>query len=34
MPFDAEAKKGVRIKRVREGDKWVRKSQATGKTLE
>lgn len=34
MPYDADAKKGVRIKRVREGDKWVRKSQATGKTLE
>lgn len=34
MPYDAEAKKGVRISRVREGDKWVRKSKATGKTLD
>ena len=34
MPYDPEAKKGVRIKRVLEGDKWVRKSKATGKTLE
>lgn len=34
MPYDAEAKKGVRIKRELVGDKWVRKSKATGKTLE
>lgn len=34
MPYDATAKKGVRISRVREGDKWVRKSKATGKVLE
>ena len=33
MPYDAEAKKGVRIRRVKEGDKMVRKSKATGKTL-
>jgi large subunit ribosomal protein L24 len=34
MPYDAEAKKGVRISRVKEGDKWVRKSKATGKPLD
>jgi large subunit ribosomal protein L24 len=34
MPYDAEAKKGVRVKRVREGDKTVRKSKATGKSLD
>lgn len=33
MPYDPEAKKGVRISRVREGDQWVRKSKATGKVL-
>jgi len=34
MPYDADKKKGVRIKRVREGDKTVRKSKATGKSLD
>ena len=34
MPFDPEAKKGVRISRVREGDKLIRKSKATGKALD
>ena len=33
MPYDPDAKKGVRVRRVREGDAWVRKSKATGKTL-
>ena len=33
MPYDPEAKKGVRVSRVREGDQWVRKSKATGKVL-
>jgi large subunit ribosomal protein L24 len=33
MPYDPDAKKGVRISRVREGDTVVRKSKATGKTL-
>jgi large subunit ribosomal protein L24 len=34
MPYDADQKKGVRIRRVREGDKTVRKSKATGKSLD
>ena len=34
MPYDPEAKKGVRISIVREGDKKVRKSKATGKVLD
>ena len=34
MPYDAEKKKGVRISRVREGDKTVRKSKASGKSLD
>ena len=34
MPYDPDAKKGVRIRRVKEGDKWVRQSKATGKVLE
>lgn len=34
MPYDPDAKKGVRISRVREGGKWVRKSKATGKVLD
>lgn len=33
MPYDPDAKKGVRISRVREGDTLVRKSKATGKTI-
>jgi large subunit ribosomal protein L24 len=33
MPYDPDAKKGVRISRVRDGDTVVRKSKATGKTL-
>lgn len=34
MPYDAEAKKGVRIKRVRTGDKIERVSKATNKVLD
>lgn len=30
MPYDPEAKKGVRISRVKEGDKVVRKAKGTG----
>jgi len=33
MPYDPEAKKGVRIKRVRTGDKLERVSKATNKVL-
>ena len=33
MPYDPDAKKGVRISRVRDGDTVVRKSKATGKTI-
>lgn len=33
MPYDPEAKKGVRIKRVRTGDTLERVSQATNKVL-
>ncbi len=33
MPYDPDAKKGVRVSRVRDGDKLVRKSKATGKTI-
>jgi len=34
MPYDPDKKKGVRINRVKEGDKVVRKSKASGKALE
>ena len=34
MPYDPDKKKGVRISRVREGDKMVRKSKASGKNLD
>jgi large subunit ribosomal protein L24 len=34
MPYDPDKKKGVRVSRVLEGDKRIRKSKATGKTLE
>lgn len=34
MPYDADAKKGVRISRERDGERMVRKSKATGKVLE
>jgi large subunit ribosomal protein L24 len=34
MPYDPDKKKGVRISRVREGDKAVRKSKASGKNLD
>ncbi|HOF62244.1 MAG TPA: 50S ribosomal protein L24 [Candidatus Latescibacteria bacterium] len=34
MPYDPDAKKGVRVRRVLEGDKVVRKSKATGKSLD
>jgi len=33
MPYDAEAKKGVRIRRVRTGDTLERISKATNKVL-
>ena len=33
MPYDAEAKKGVRISRVKEGDKFVRKAKGTGRVI-
>ena len=31
MPYDEGAKKGVRISRVKEGDKFVRKAKGTGR---
>jgi hypothetical protein len=34
MPYDPEAKKGVRISRVKDGDRMVRKSKASGKVLD
>jgi len=34
MPYDPDKKKGVRISKVREGDKTVRKSKASGKNLD
>jgi large subunit ribosomal protein L24 len=34
MPYDPDKKKGVRISKVREGDKMVRKSKASGKILD
>lgn len=34
MPYDPDKKKGVRISRVREGDKTVRKSKLSGKSLD
>ena len=34
MPYDAVAKKGVRISRVREGGKTVRKAKGTGRVLD
>lgn len=34
MPYDAEVKKGVRISRVQDGDRMVRKSKASGKILD
>jgi len=34
MPYDPDQKKGVRISRVLEGDKVVRKSKASGKSLD
>ena len=34
MPYDPDKKNGVRISRVREGDKTVRKSKASGKNLD
>jgi large subunit ribosomal protein L24 len=34
MPYDPDAKKGVRIRRVKEDDKVVRQSKATGKNLD
>lgn len=33
MPYDEEAKKGVRISRVKEGDKFVRKAKGTGRVF-
>ncbi len=34
MPYDSEAKKGVRIARVVQGDKKVRQAKGTGRILE
>ena len=34
MPYDPDKKKGVRVKVVQEGDKSVRKSKASGKSLD
>lgn len=34
MPYDPDKKKGVRVKIVREGEKSVRKSKASGKSLD
>ena len=34
MPYDPDKKKGVRFSKVREGDKMVRKSKASGKILD
>lgn len=34
MPYDPDKKKGVRISKVRDGDKMVRKSKASGKNLD
>ncbi|MDD2455219.1 MAG: 50S ribosomal protein L24 [Kiritimatiellae bacterium] len=34
MPYDPDAKKGVRISRVKDGDRMVRKSKASGKILD
>jgi large subunit ribosomal protein L24 len=34
MPYDPDKKKGVRVKVVQEGDKNVRKSKASGKSLD
>ncbi len=33
MPYDETAKKGVRISRVKEGDKIVRKAKGTGRVF-
>ena len=33
MPYDPDAKKGVRISRVKEGDKFVRKAKKTGRVF-
>lgn len=33
MPWDAAAKKGVRISRVKEGDTFVRKAKGTGRVF-
>ena len=33
MPWDDSAKKGVRISRVKEGDKFVRKAKKTGRVF-
>ncbi len=33
MPYDETAKKGVRISRVKEGDKYVRKAKGTGRVF-
>jgi large subunit ribosomal protein L24 len=34
MPYDPDKKKGVRVKVIQEGDKSVRKSKASGKSLD
>lgn len=33
MPWDEDAKKGVRISRVKEGDTYVRKAKGTGRVF-
>ena len=33
MPYDPDAKKGIRISRVKEGDKFVRKAKKTGRVF-
>lgn len=33
MPYDKESGKGVKIRRVREGDKTIRKIRSSGKSL-
>ncbi len=34
MPYDPSSKKGVKISRVREGDSVIRRSKASGKSLD
>ena len=34
MPYDADLKRGVKVARVREGDRFVRKVKGSGRTLD